>query len=162
MTATMSKRGRKHMSSRSRMRNARNARGGRASQRQRIKAMSDGPGANRGRKILVVDDEPQIVEIVGRYLSDEGFVVRHAYDGEQAVKAQETELPDLIILDLKMPVMHGLDAFRAIRARSAVPIIMLTSRNDEVDKIVGLELGADDYITKPFSPREVVARVKTV
>ena len=124
--------------------------------------MSGASGPNQRKKILVVDDEAQIVEIVERYLSDEGFVVCHAYDGAEAVAVQRTEQPDLIVLDLKMPVMHGMDAFRAIREQSAVPIIMLTSRGDEVDKIVGLELGADDYITKPFSPREVVARVKTV
>jgi len=114
------------------------------------------------KKILIVDDEPQIVEVVERYLADEGFAVSCAYDGAQAVSLQQVEQPDLILLDLKMPTMHGLDAFREIRTRSNVPIIMLTSRSDEVDRIVGLELGADDYITKPFSPREVVARVKTV
>lgn len=125
--------------------------------------MSAGAGGDlKKRKILVVDDEPQIVEILERYLTDEGFVVRRAYDGAQAVELQQTELPDLIVLDLKMPVMHGFDAFREIRARSDVPIIMLTSRGEEVDRVVGLELGADDYIPKPFSPREVVARVKTV
>ncbi len=124
--------------------------------------MPSSPAGKQKKKILVVDDEPQIVEIVERYLGDEGFTVCHAFDGAQAVAAHDAELPDLIILDLKMPVMNGMDAFRAIRARSGVPIIMLTSRGDEVDKIVGLELGADDYITKPFSPREVVARVKTV
>jgi two-component system, OmpR family, alkaline phosphatase synthesis response regulator PhoP len=124
--------------------------------------MSAKSTANHGKKILIVDDEPQIVEIVERYLSDEGFSVCRAFDGAQAVAVQESEQPDLVVLDLKMPVMNGMDAFRAIRAHSGVPIIMLTSRGDEVDKIVGLELGADDYITKPFSPREVVARVKTV
>ena len=114
------------------------------------------------RKILVVDDEPQIVEVLEKYLVDEGFAVSRAYDGAQAVSQQIGQQPDLILLDLKMPTMHGLDAFREIRARSNVPIIMLTSRTDEVDRVVGLELGADDYISKPFSPREVVARVKTV
>jgi DNA-binding response OmpR family regulator len=114
------------------------------------------------KKVLVVDDEPEIVDIVDRYLTDDGFLVCRAYDGAEAVKAFEAQRPDLVLLDLKMPVMHGFDAFREIRARSSVPIIMLTSRSDEVDRIVGLELGADDYITKPFSPREVVARVKTV
>ena len=124
--------------------------------------MSSASGGEKKRKILVVDDEPQIVEILERYLTDEGFAVRRAFDGAQAVELQQTELPDLIILDLKMPVMHGFDAFREIRSRSEVPIIMLTSRGEEVDRVVGLELGADDYIAKPFSPREVVARVKTV
>jgi DNA-binding response OmpR family regulator len=117
---------------------------------------------DRPKKILVVDDEPQIVEIVAKYLSEEGFVVLQAFDGAEAVKVFDEGKPDLVVLDLKMPVMHGLDAFREFRSRSNVPIIMLTSRSDEVDRVVGLELGADDYITKPFSPREVVARVKTV
>ena len=124
--------------------------------------MSSSASPNQKKKVLVVDDEPQIVEIVERYLSDEGFDVCHAYDGAEAVNIQRSEQPDLVVLDLKMPVMHGTEAFRAIREQSSVPIIMLTSKGDEVDKIVGLELGADDYITKPFSPREVVARVKTV
>lgn len=124
--------------------------------------MPPGSVATLRKRILVVDDEPQIVEIVERYLSDEGFQVFHAYDGAQAVKMHEAERPDLVVLDLNMPVMHGMEAFRVIRASSNVPIIILTSRSDEVDRIVGLELGADDYITKPFSPREVVARVKTV
>jgi DNA-binding response OmpR family regulator len=115
------------------------------------------------KTILIVDDEPEIAEILSRYLGDEGFAVCSAGDGAQGVKTFDERHPDLVLLDLKMPVMHGLDAFKEIRARSAgVPVIMLTSRSDEVDKIVGLELGADDYITKPFSPREVVARVKTV
>jgi DNA-binding response OmpR family regulator len=118
--------------------------------------------AMHDKKILVVDDEPQIVEILERYLLDEGFLVCRAFDGAEAVSAHALERPDLVVLDLKMPTMSGLDAFREIRTASAVPIIMLTSRGDEVDRVVGLELGADDYITKPFSPREVVARVKAV
>lgn len=124
--------------------------------------MGAGSSAERKRKILVVDDEAQIVEVLERYLTDEGFTVRSAFDGARAVELQKSEHPDLIILDLKMPVMHGFDAFREIRTKSDVPIIMLTSRGDEVDRVVGLELGADDYIAKPFRPREVVARVKTV
>lgn len=123
---------------------------------------SESGSDQKRRKILVVDDEPQIVEVLEKYLTDEGFTVRSAFDGAQAVQLQQSELPDLIVLDLKMPVMHGFDAFREIRSRSDVPIIMLTSRGEEVDRVVGLELGADDYIAKPFSPREVVARVKTV
>jgi two-component system alkaline phosphatase synthesis response regulator PhoP len=114
------------------------------------------------KKVLVVDDEPQIVEIVERYLSDDGFDVAHAFDGVEAVKTFDAIKPDLVVLDLTMPVKSGLEVFHELRSRSAVPIIMLTSRADEVDRVVGLELGADDYITKPFSPREVVARVKTV
>jgi DNA-binding response OmpR family regulator len=114
------------------------------------------------KKILVVDDEPEIVEIVEHYLADDGYQVCHAFDGAEGVRAFDREGPDLVILDLKMPVMNGVETFREIRVRSSVPIIMLTSRSEEVDRVVGLELGADDYITKPFSPREVVARVKAV
>ena len=114
------------------------------------------------RRILIVDDEPQIAEVLEQYLLDEGFVIDKAHDGVGAVAAFKTKRPDLVILDLKLPGISGLDAFRQMRAETDTPIIMLTSRTDEVDRIIGLELGADDYITKPFSPREVVARVKTV
>ena len=124
--------------------------------------MSLHESVNHEKKILVVDDEPQIVEILERYLLDEGFQVCIARDGPEAVSANNLERPDLVLMDLKLPTMNGLEAFRQIRSASDVPVIMLTSRSDEVDRIVGLELGADDYITKPFSPREVVARVKTV
>jgi two-component system response regulator ResD len=137
-------------------------RGGGRGPRLRLRSMSVRAAINHVRKILVVDDEPQIVEILERYLLDEGFQVCVAHDGTAAVNANNLERPDLILLDLKLPAKNGLDAFREIRNTSDVPVIMLTSRSDEVDKIVGLELGADDYITKPFSPREVVARVKTV
>lgn len=112
--------------------------------------------------ILVVDDEPQIVEVLERYLNDEGYVVHKAYDGIAAVRVAADEKPSLILLDLKLPGMNGYEVFREIRNGSSVPIIMLTSRGEEVDRVVGLELGADDYITKPFSPREVVARIKAV
>ena len=117
---------------------------------------------NNGTSILLVDDEPQIVEVLERYLTDEGFRVHKAYDGQTAVALASSEQPHLVLLDLKLPGMSGFEAFREIRAASTVPIIMLTSRGEEVDRIVGLELGADDYITKPFSPREVVARIKAV
>lgn len=137
-------------------------RGGGRGPRLKPRSMSVHAAINHEKKILVVDDEPQIVEILERYLLDEGFQVCIAHDGTEAVNANNLERPDLILLDLKLPTKNGLDAFREIRNTSDVPVIMLTSRSDEVDKIVGLELGADDYITKPFSPREVVARVKTV
>ncbi len=114
------------------------------------------------KKILLVDDEPKIVEVLERYLTDEGFIVSKAHDGGQAVETFTSQRPDLVILDLKLPEMSGLDVFRLMRAEADTPILMLTSRTDEIDRIIGLELGADDYITKPFSPREVVARVKTV
>jgi DNA-binding response OmpR family regulator len=114
------------------------------------------------KKILLVDDEPKIVEVLEQYLVDEGFSVCKAYDGKAAMLSFKTEQPDLVILDLKLPGMSGIDIFHLIRADTDTPILMLTSRTDEVDRVLGLELGADDYVTKPFSPREVVARVKTV
>jgi DNA-binding response OmpR family regulator len=113
-------------------------------------------------RILIVDDEPSIREILARYIRDEGFDVSEAGDGGTAVSRAREERPALIILDLNLPVLSGVEAFRQIRSESDVPVIMLTSRVNEVDRVVGLELGADDYIGKPFSPREVVARVKAV
>jgi two-component system alkaline phosphatase synthesis response regulator PhoP len=118
------------------------------------------------KTILVIDDEPQIVEICGDYLTAAGFAVLTAADGPHGLAAARRERPDLIVLDLMLPGMDGLDVCRELRRDSsslaAVPIIMLTARVEESDKLVGLELGADDYITKPFSPRELVARVRTV
>jgi DNA-binding response OmpR family regulator len=112
--------------------------------------------------ILVVDDETALVEVLEAYLRDEGFAVLRAGDGRSAVEIALAERPDLVLLDLNLPRLSGLEAFREIRAQIDVPIIMLTARSGEVDRVVGLELGADDYVTKPYSPREVVARVKTV
>ena len=112
--------------------------------------------------ILVVDDEPQIVRLVRAYLEEAGFRVVTASDGEQALYVARHEKPDLVVLDVLMPRMDGLEFTRRIRRERDVPIIMLTARAEETDRIVGLELGADDYITKPFSPREVVARVRAV
>jgi DNA-binding response OmpR family regulator len=114
------------------------------------------------RKVLLVDDEPKIVEVLETYFSDDGFIVRKAFDGATAVEIVKQEQPDVIVLDLKLPDMSGIEVFRAVRLQGETPVLMLTSRSAEVDRIIGLELGADDYITKPFSPREVVARVKTV
>jgi two-component system alkaline phosphatase synthesis response regulator PhoP len=114
------------------------------------------------KHILVVDDEPQIAGIVRDYLERAGYRVTIAGDGCDAVAKARAERPDLLVLDLALPRMDGLDVTRAIRRDSNVPIIMLTARVDETDKLVGLELGADDYITKPFSPRELVARVRAV
>jgi len=113
-------------------------------------------------KILVVDDELKIARLVRDYLIEAGFDVVTANSGTAAVASARTEKPDLVILDLGLPGMDGLDATRAIRSHSTVPIVMLTARSDETDRIVGLELGADDYVVKPFSPRELVARVKAV
>lgn len=112
--------------------------------------------------ILVVDDEPHIIELATLYLKNEGYRVISADDGAQALRQIEAERPALVILDLMLPEMDGWEVCRQVRASSNLPIIMLTARSDDVDKIVGLELGADDYVTKPFNPRELVARVKAV
>jgi DNA-binding response OmpR family regulator len=114
------------------------------------------------QKILVVDDELEIVKVVRAYLEQSGFRVITASDGQQALAVFRHEQPDLIVLDLNLPQLDGLAVCRAIRHESNVPIIMLTARVEETDRLIGLEIGADDYITKPFSPREVVARVRTV
>jgi two-component system alkaline phosphatase synthesis response regulator PhoP len=114
------------------------------------------------RKILIVDDEPKIVEICRDYLQAAGFDVISAGDGPGGLALARHESPDLVVLDLMLPEMDGLDVCRALRHESDVPIIMLTARVEETDKLIGLELGADDYMTKPFSPRELVARIRTV
>ena len=114
------------------------------------------------KHILVVDDEPQIAGIVRDYLERAGYRVTVAGDGADAVVKARAERPDLVVLDLTLPRMDGLDVTRAIRRDANIPIIMLTARVDEADTLVGLELGADDYVTKPFSPRELVARVRAV
>ena len=114
------------------------------------------------KTILVVDDEPQIVQLVRDYLEHGGFRVLTAGDRPAAVRSARTQHPDLIVLDLGLPGLDGLDVTRSLRRDGPVPIIMLTARGDESDKLVGLELGADDYITKPFSPKELVARVRAV
>ena len=114
------------------------------------------------KKILVVDDEPKIIQLTQDYLENAGFSVLSAGDGERALAVIKIEKPDLVVLDLGLPGMDGLDVCRSIRKTSSLPIIMLTARDEETDKLVGLELGADDYITKPFSPKELVARVRSV
>lgn len=116
----------------------------------------------RKTTILVVDDESDLLDVLEAYLQDEGFAVLRAADGRAAVDVALRERPDLVLLDLNLPVLSGLEAFREIRAHLDVPVIMLTARSAEIDRVVGLELGADDYVSKPYSPREVVARVKTV
>ena len=112
--------------------------------------------------ILVVDDEQNIVKLARLYLNKDGYQVEAAYDGAEALEKAKSLRPDLIILDIMMPEMDGLAVCRELRKTSNVPIIILTARDDDVDRIVGLELGADDYMTKPFNPRELVARVKAV
>jgi len=110
----------------------------------------------------VVDDEPKIIQLTQDYLENAGFSVISAGDGERSLAVIQAEKPDLVVLDLGLPGMDGLDVCRSIRKTSNLPIIMLTARDEETDKLVGLELGADDYITKPFSPKELVARVRSV
>lgn len=113
-------------------------------------------------KILVVDDDKKIVDIVKAYLQREGYGVIVAYDGKTALEMAKSQRPDLIVLDLMIPEISGLDVCRTLRAKSSVHIIMLTARDEDTDKIVGLELGADDYVTKPFNPKELVSRVGAV
>jgi two-component system, OmpR family, alkaline phosphatase synthesis response regulator PhoP len=112
--------------------------------------------------ILVVDDEPRIVQLVRDYLEHGGFTVLVATDGPSALRSARTGRPDLVVLDLGLPGLDGLDVTRALRREGEVPIIILTARTEESDKLVGLELGADDYLTKPFSPKELVARIRAV
>jgi two-component system, OmpR family, response regulator VicR len=114
------------------------------------------------QRILVVDDDPTISEVVGRYLERESYEVEVALDGAEALERARAHSPDLVVLDLMLPRIDGLEVFRQLRSQSSVPVIMLTAKGEETDKLVGLNLGADDYMTKPFSPRELVARVKTV
>ena len=114
------------------------------------------------KTILLVDDEPKIRELARDYLEHAGFAVETAGDGRAALAAARTRRPDLIVLDLGLPEVDGLEVIRTLRRDSSVPIVVLTARDDEIDKLLGLELGADDYVTKPFSPRELVARVKAV
>lgn len=113
-------------------------------------------------KVLVVDDEQPIAEILKFNLTKEGYEVSLAFDGQQALDKFREESPDIILLDIMLPVLDGLSVCREIRKTSQVPILMLTARDSEIDKVLGLELGADDYVTKPFSPREITARVKAI
>lgn len=115
-----------------------------------------------GKKVLVVDDEKKLVTILKGYLEQAGYTVATAYDGQQALTVFRHEKPVLVLLDLNLPQIDGLDVCRTLRKESNVPVIMVTARVEEADRLIGLELGADDYIVKPFSPREVVARVRAV
>ena len=116
----------------------------------------------RVQTVLIVDDEPIVREVVVSYLRRDGYWTLEAAEGEEACKLAESEQPDLIVLDLMLPGLDGLSVCRRLRSFSQVPVIMLTARGEEADRIVGLEVGADDYVTKPFSPRELAARVRTV
>jgi len=123
--------------------------------------LSDGVEPGRRQRILVIDDEPMVRDVVSRYLEREGYVVDAAAD-EPAARRLLAQAPDLLILDLMLPTMDGLTLLREVRRASDVPVIVVTGRTDEMDRVVGLELGADDYVVKPFSPRELVARVRSV
>jgi DNA-binding response OmpR family regulator len=114
------------------------------------------------RRILVVEDDPTVSEVVTRYLHREGFVVESVADGRVALERAMASPPDLMVLDLMLPGLDGLEVFRRLRAVAPIPVIMLTARGDEHDRVTGLELGADDYVGKPFSPRELTARIKSV
>jgi DNA-binding response OmpR family regulator len=114
------------------------------------------------RRVLIVDDDPKVCETLDRYLAHAGYATASALDGAKALEMVQTFAPDLIVLDLMLPRVGGLDVCRMVRERNDVPIIMLTARTTEHDKLAGLSLGADDYLTKPFSPRELVARVEAV
>lgn len=114
------------------------------------------------KSILVVEDEPSLAEVVSLYLKRAGFQVQIASDGRQALNILEREIPDLVVLDLMLPEVDGLSLTRWLRDRSDVPIIMVTARREEIDRIAGLEMGADDYVVKPFSPQELVSRVRAV
>lgn len=112
--------------------------------------------------VLVVDDDPTVSEVVRSYLERAGFAVQHAADGESALTAADRTPPDLVVLDVMLPGLDGIEVCRRLRARGDVPVVMLTALGEEVDRVLGLEVGADDYVTKPFSPRELVLRVQSV
>ncbi len=114
------------------------------------------------KTILVADDEPRIVDLARDYLEHAGFAVITAADGPSALMMARTRKPDVMVLDLGLPGMDGLDVARTLRRETSMPIVMLTARDDELDRVLGLEIGADDYVTKPFSPRELVARVRAI
>ncbi len=114
------------------------------------------------KTILVADDEPRIVDLARDYLEHAGFAVLTAADGPSALMMARTRKPDVMVLDLGLPGMDGLDVARTLRRESSLPIVMLTARDDELDRVLGLEIGADDYVTKPFSPRELVARIRAI
>ena len=113
-------------------------------------------------RVLVVEDDPTVAEVVARYLEREGFVVESVGDGKQALARADERLPDLVVLDIMLPGLDGLEECRRLRSRAPIPVVMLTARGSEEDRVLGLELGADDYVSKPFSPRELTARVKAV
>jgi DNA-binding response OmpR family regulator len=113
-------------------------------------------------RVLVVEDDRTVAEVVTRYLEHEGFVVESVGDGSEALARADVQLPDLVVLDIMLPGLDGLEVCRRLRSRAPIPVVMLTARGSEEDRVLGLELGADDYVSKPFSPRELTARVKAV
>jgi DNA-binding response OmpR family regulator len=119
--------------------------------------VSDAPA-----RVLVVEDDPTVAEVVTRYLEREGFVVESVGDGNEALARADEQLPDLVVLDIMLPGLDGLEVCRRLRSRAPIPVVMLTARGTEEDRVLGLDLGADDYVSKPFSPRELTARVKAV
>ncbi len=121
-----------------------------------------GPTMAPMKTVLIVDDEPKIAQLARDYLEHAGFAVLTAGEGTAALQVARTRHPDLVVLDLGLPGMDGMDVARELRRESDIPIVMLTARDDEIDKLLGLEVGADDYLTKPFSPRELVARIRAV
>jgi len=124
--------------------------------------MPNADAATPRQRVLVVDDEPTVREVVATYLVRDGFDVESLGDGGEVLDAIERFTPDLVVLDVMLPVRSGFDLVRELRTRSAIPVILLTARTDETDRVLGLELGADDYLVKPFSPRELAARVRSV
>ena len=119
------------------------------------------PSLDRQR-VLVIDDDPNVSEVVATYLRREGAIVDVCHDGDDGLQSAVADPPDLVVLDLMLPGLDGLEVCRRIQALAPVPVVMLTAKGDETDRIIGLELGADDYVSKPFSPRELVARIKAV
>jgi DNA-binding response OmpR family regulator len=113
-------------------------------------------------RVLIVEDDPTVAEVVSRYLEREGYAVESVADGREALDRADAQLPDLVVLDIMLPGLDGLEVCRRLRERAPVPVVMLTARGSEEDRVLGLDLGADDYVSKPFSPRELTARVKAV
>jgi DNA-binding response OmpR family regulator len=113
-------------------------------------------------RVLIVEDDPTVAEVVSRYLERDGFAVECVADGRDALARADAQLPDLVVLDIMLPGLDGLEVCRRLRARAPIPVVMLTARGSEEDRVLGLDLGADDYVSKPFSPRELTARVKAV
>lgn len=126
------------------------------------RGVQSGASPSSVARILVVEDDPSVAEVVGRYLEREGFVVDQADDGRQALAVAVASLPDLVVLDLSLPGVDGLDVLRRLRALAPIPVVILTARGEESERMEGFELGADDYVVKPFSARELVARVRAV